>query len=111
MRHKITIQEKIETHQDSFGAVHFDWRDSFSCWAELDADNNKTIKYRDEVRRGMRVLLNGTIFTIGSTEEVTDGGVHLLKLKFDSARGDFARARSAPKPTALPTTHNEAGKE
>ncbi len=112
MRHKIVIQEKIATHTDSFGAVHYGWRDLCRAWAEFgDVDGDVTIKFRNDVRRGMRVILNSTIFTIGRVEEFNDGGIHLLRIFFDSARGVYTRARTVPEATALPSAQNEAGEK
>jgi head-tail adaptor len=111
MRQKIIIQERVMTGQDSYGQPVYEWRDLFSCWAQLDAESNVTIKYRDDIRRSMQAILNSTAFIVGSTQEVSDGGVHLLKLNFSSARGVFVRARNVPKAAALPSTHDEASNE
>jgi head-tail adaptor len=108
MRFKIEIQEYVEIAKDSLGGSVREWRQRFSCWAQPDTDNNLTIKYRNDVKKGMQVILNSTAFIIGSTEEIDDGGIRLLKLKFSSARGVTSRARTVSKAAPLPVSHNEA---
>lgn len=108
MRFKIEIEEKYQTHQDSSGQPHFDWRAVCSAWATETADG-WLIKYTDKVKPKMQAVGNSRIMTIGKVEEVEDGGIRFLKLTFDSARGIPARARPAPKPAGLPDAQDEHG--
>jgi len=110
MRFKVEIQEKYESHQDSFGQPIFAWRPICSAWATEAADG-WLIKYTDKVKPKMQVIGNSRIATIGKVEEVEDGGNKFLKLIFSSIRGDYARMRNEPKAAALPSTQNEAEKQ
>jgi len=110
MRFKVEIQEKYQTHQDAFGAPHFDWRPICSAWATETADG-WLIKFTDKVKAKMQAVGNSRIMTIGKVEEVEDGGIRFLKLIFDSARGIPARARSSTKPAGLPDAQDEHGED
>ena len=101
MRFKMEIQEKYQTHQDSFGQPHLTGGPICSAWATEAADG-WLIKFTDKVKPKMQAVGNSRIVTIGRVEEVEDGGVKFLKLIFSSIRGDYARMRNEPKAAALP---------
>jgi hypothetical protein len=107
MRHKITIEENVMTHQDSFGQPFFAWQAVCSVWATF-ADDGFIIKHTDKVRPNMRALEAGRIMVIGKVSEFEDGGQKFLKLSIDSVRGDTARTRTVPEASGAPSSHDQA---
>jgi hypothetical protein len=108
MRRKITIEESVMTHQDSFGQPFFAWQAVCSVWATF-VDDGLIIKHTDKVRPNMRALEAGRIMVIGKVSEFEDGGQKFLKLSvIDSVRGDTARTRTVPEALGAPSSHDQA---
>ena len=59
----------------------------------------------------MQVIGNNRIMVISKFEEYIDGGIAFSRLIIGSVRGDYARTRTAPKPTGLPDAHDEHGED
>jgi len=106
MREKVTIEKKVDL-LDDHGGMYQEWQHVCDTWAQPDDQGNLTIRYHDEVRPKQKLTTPTTIFIIGSVEEYYDGKIHLLRLRFSSARGTYARAPLEPKVIATP----EASKE
>jgi hypothetical protein len=111
MRFKIEIEERYQTHQDSYGQPFFAWRTVFSTFASYAEDGGLLIRYSDKVTPKMRAIGNGRIFTFSKVETIMDGKTKFSKLVIGSVRGDYACTREANKLAGLPEAQDEHGKD
>ena len=106
MREKVNIEKKVELI-DAQGGVYQEWEHVCDTWAQPDDQGNLTIRFHDQVRPKQKLTTSTTIFIIGSVEEFYDGKIHLLRLRFSSARGTYARAPLEPQAIAAPEDRKE----
>ena len=108
MRQKVTIEKKVDIIEETSAGpcVRQEWQHVADVWAQ-DDQGNLTIRYHPDVRPNQKLTTATTVFIIGSVEEFYDGKIHLLRLRFSSARGTYARAPLEPKLSPLPRPASE----
>lgn len=96
LRHRVSLQEQVETRDDETGAVIVSWQEFAKAWSAIEPLSARefvasqavqsevvariTMRYRNDVTAKNRIVHNGRIYNIEGVLSDKDSGLEYMTL-------------------------------